>query len=142
MTKNLFLILMACGFGFAVAEVASTTISAKKYSMSKDLNSPTAGSNQYSNGNFTDQGVIGKKGEVYHTKKQLSEAAGKTDISGSSSYSSRDKHHAKLTGKKGKKYYTKEELQYGQNKSTQGSKIGSNQLFNYPGEKGNYSTGK
>ena len=140
--KNLLLILMVCGFGFVVAEGSSVTVSAKKNAGSRELNSPTAGSNQYGNGNFAAPAVTGKKGEVYHTKKQLSEAASKTNISGSSSYSSRNNNQAKLTGKKGEKYYTKEELQHGQNQATQGSRIGSNQVFNYPGEKGSSSASK
>lgn len=55
-------------------------------------------------------------------------------MAGSASYSSRSTAKTKLTGKKGRRYYTKSQLSNGLNQPTQGSRVGSNQVFNYPGK--------
>ncbi len=101
----------------------------------QELNSPLSGSVRYSNGNFGEPKLTGKKGERYHTKQELTKSAQSTPVTGSFSYSSRDNAKTKLSGTKGGKYYKTEDLQNGQNQADIGSKAGSNQLFQYPEDK-------
>lgn len=129
------------GLSFADNTVSGATSDGFKTGK-KVYNSPTSGSNRYSNGNFGAPKITGKQGEQYYTKQDLSNSASKADISGSSSYSSRENANVKLEGKKGEKYYTKQELANGQNQADRGSHVGSNQLFNYPTTKKGGSAAK
>lgn len=132
MIKNLLAILLIGSVGLVSANGVAASADT---SYQKALNSPTAGSKQYSSGNFGDPKIIGKKGQQYYTDQELTNSANKAEISGSSSYSSRSSSTTTLTGKKDEQYYTNNQLSTGPNQATQGSKIGSNQIFNYPGER-------
>lgn len=138
MIKKLLLILLIGSIGLAYANNASgvSATTKNKTTSTKPLNSPNVGSRQYSNGNFGSPKITGKSGQVYYTDKELSNSStNQAQVTGSNSYSSRATAKTKLSGKKDSEYYTENELSNGLNQSTQGSRIGSNQVFNYPGVK-------
>ena len=130
MLKKIIFVLIALGSINAFATDTASGVVAEKQ---KVLNSPTAGSKQYSTGNFGQPTVKGKKGEKYYTKEQLANPQNDPQ-NGSVTYSSKTFPQQKVIGKKGETYNTKGELSQGPNQPTQGSKIGSNQVFDYPGE--------
>lgn len=101
----------------------------------KVLNSPVVGSKSYNTTINAQPKLTGKKGEAYYNEKELTSPNNNPSTAGSKTYSQQLYPQPKTIGQKGKKYYTKDELSNGLNQPTQGSKIGSNQVFNYPGDK-------
>ena len=120
------LFIISGAHAFADSIQSSDVISDKP----KVLNSPTVGSKQY--GNFAHPKLKGKKGQRYYTNEQLSNPKNSPTQGGSKAYSTQTFGLPKVSGQKGKEYYTRDQLSDGPNQSTDGSKIGSNQVFGYP----------
>lgn len=142
MFRKMFLISLISGVGLVYAQGSTESTHAVQKKNQEPLNSPAVGSQQYSNGNFGAPKISGKAGKKYYSDKELNNPSGDAETTGRFSYSSKSTAETKLTGKAGSKYYTKDQLSDGPNQPTQGSRIGSNQVFDYPGAKSDQTNGQ
>lgn len=108
-----------------------------KHVTKKSLNPPAVGSKQGSTAVFGNPDVnkAGRhKGDFYKTRNQSVSQKNKPTVGGSRAVGSEQTFGSpKVTGTKGTAYYTEDQKAKGPNKSIQGSKMGSNQVFDYPG---------
>lgn len=103
----------------------------------KHLNPPAIGSKQGSTAVFGNPDInkAGRhKGDFYKERNQPVSQKNKPTVGGSRAIGSEQTFGSpKVTGTKGTAYYTEDQKATGPNQSIQGSKMGSNQVFDYPG---------
>jgi hypothetical protein len=121
---------------------SSAPIQSYKYQKtigSKVDNAPTAGSKQYSSGNFGHAQLTGQSGQSYYSKQQLQNGHNSVTI-GSKQYGRNFQTNVPGGNKlKHNKIHKSKKQVSTLNKPTQGSKVGSNQVFNYPNAHSNAS---